>query len=219
MWRAIKRRIRDREFVEFDRERLFARAFAAAATDLGSWDLFPPVEGYRPYNAKSSTSYLVSGQRQHSDWSAAVIKRDSRECQECGSTVGLEAHHIFPQSWYPSLRYVLKNGRTLCHPCHERVATPREILPNQFLELTIDENLVNMNVCSTNYWSYHMGAIEKGRLRAHGLTETGAELSSEEDQWFGEWSELNGLTARIREASISSPLARTQFQAQLRLHG
>ena len=62
-----------------------------------------------------------------------------------------------------------------------------------------------------------MGAIEKGRLREYGLMENGAELSPEENQWFMQWSNLNGLSARIREASISSPLAQTQFQAQLRI--
>ena len=218
MWRAAKRRIRDRQFVDFDRERMFARAFAAAATDLGSWDLFPPVGGYRPYNTKSNTSFLVSGHRLHADWSSAVFKRDSRTCQECGSAERLEAHHIFPQSWYPSLRYVLKNGRTLCHPCHERITIPREITPDQFLELTLDERRINKNICSPNYWAYNMGAIEKGRLREYGLFENGAELSPEENQWFQEWARLNSLNARIREASISSPLAKTQFQAQLRLH-
>ena len=63
-----------------------------------------------------------------------------------------------------------------------------------------------------------MGAIEKGRLREYGLSEDGAELSPEENQWFEEWARLNSLNARIREASISSPLAKTQFQAPLRLH-
>lgn len=214
MWRAAKRRMRDRKFVPFDRERLFARAFAVATVDLVSWDLFPPVRGYRPFSSSSPRSQLFSAQRQHSDWSLHVIERDNRTCQECGATRNLEAHHIWSQSWYPSLRYVLKNGRTLCHHCHERVKIVPEITPDQFMQLTADEELINANVAAVNFWSHFAGVLEKGRLREYGLHECGGELTPKEAHSFEQWAKLNDLTGRIQAAALLSPLARTTFQAQ-----
>jgi 5-methylcytosine-specific restriction endonuclease McrA len=32
----------------------------------------------------------------------------------------LEADHIKPWAYFPSLRFELSNGRTLCRPCHDK---------------------------------------------------------------------------------------------------
>lgn len=53
-------------------------------------------------------------------WTRAVLKRDKHICQECGAKEHLEAHHIKSFSNYPELRFVLKNGITLCRECHQR---------------------------------------------------------------------------------------------------
>lgn len=52
-------------------------------------------------------------------WSKAIKSRD-KVCQECGADEQLHAHHIKRWKDYPSLRYDLNNGITLCQPCHER---------------------------------------------------------------------------------------------------
>ena len=52
-------------------------------------------------------------------WARAVRERDGC-CQECGETKRLHAHHIKRWKDYPSLRYDLSNGITLCQTCHER---------------------------------------------------------------------------------------------------
>jgi hypothetical protein len=204
MWLASKRRVRDRQFIPFDRETLFVRAFSVAAAHLESWDLFPPVGGYRPYSKSTPQTYLFSAQRQHADWSAAVLARDRRTCQECGATHNLEAHHIWPQSWYPSLRYVLKNGLTLCRACHERVSVVPEITPTQFRQLTLNEQLINANVQAPNFWAYFVGPLEKGRIRAYGLHKHGAEPSMDEQSWFDQWARLNNFEDRMREAASLS---------------
>lgn len=66
---------------------------------------------------------------EYNQWRKAVYKRDNYTCQICGvrpskeNKVVLNADHILPQSIFPEFRYVLENGRTLCHPCHAKTDT------------------------------------------------------------------------------------------------
>lgn len=50
-------------------------------------------------------------------WSVKVRWRD-RVCQVCGTRKRLEAHHLNDKSYHPKQAYHLKNGITLCKPCH-----------------------------------------------------------------------------------------------------
>ena len=56
--------------------------------------------------------------KQYREWRTAVFERDGFTCQECGSKVKLEAHHIKEICNYPNLVYEIDNGITLCHNCH-----------------------------------------------------------------------------------------------------
>ena len=57
-------------------------------------------------------------------WRQKVFKRDNFTCQECGATgVLLNADHIKPFAKFPRLRFSVKNGRTLCVPCHRKTST------------------------------------------------------------------------------------------------
>lgn len=66
---------------------------------------------------------------EYKQWRKAVYERDNYTCQSCGvrpskeNKVSLNADHMYPQSIFPEFRYVLENGRTLCHPCHTKTAT------------------------------------------------------------------------------------------------
>jgi hypothetical protein len=55
-------------------------------------------------------------------WRKAVFKRDAYACQACGVSGAkkyLEAHHIKSWANFPTLRYEVANGITLCRiPCH-----------------------------------------------------------------------------------------------------
>jgi len=53
-------------------------------------------------------------------WRHAVFERDDYTCQKCGKRGGdLQAHHINPYAKHLALRWVVKNGMTLCKtPCH-----------------------------------------------------------------------------------------------------
>lgn len=55
------------------------------------------------------------------EWSAAVLKRDKYTCQYCGEVGGkLHAHHVLSFAQYPTLRYYIENGITLCKACHNK---------------------------------------------------------------------------------------------------
>lgn len=49
-------------------------------------------------------------------WTKDILKRG--ECEKCGATRNLEAHHIIKWADYPKGRADLKNGQCLCHDCH-----------------------------------------------------------------------------------------------------
>ena len=77
-------------------------------------------KGERHWNWQGGKS-LINDQRdspQYKNWRQAVYQRDNYKCSKCGSTEKLNAHHI--KSWkdYPSLRYEVSNGITLCEKCH-----------------------------------------------------------------------------------------------------
>lgn len=62
--------------------------------------------------------------REYQDWRIEVFQRDDYTCQSCKKRGGiLNADHIKPQSLFPSLRFVVSNGRTLCRPCHKKTPT------------------------------------------------------------------------------------------------
>jgi len=51
-------------------------------------------------------------------WQTLVLKRDKFRCVKCDTQENLICDHIKSGDLYPSLRYVIANGRTLCRNCH-----------------------------------------------------------------------------------------------------
>lgn len=57
---------------------------------------------------------------EYKGWRNAVYERDNYTCQMCGkpSNGDIQAHHIYPWSTHPELRFDTNNGITLCEVCH-----------------------------------------------------------------------------------------------------
>jgi hypothetical protein len=74
--------------------------------------------GITPINQSIRTS------REYKIWRISVFERDDYTCNHCSAKGGrLEADHIKPFAYFPELRFDIKNGRTLCKPCHSKTDT------------------------------------------------------------------------------------------------
>ena len=54
-------------------------------------------------------------------WRKAVKAKDGWKCLKCGSKRSLQSHHIRKWAEYPTLRYAVSNGITLCWDCHAKL--------------------------------------------------------------------------------------------------
>jgi 5-methylcytosine-specific restriction endonuclease McrA len=61
------------------------------------------------------------------EWRKRVFERDRYVCQICKkpSVGNIVAHHILPFSTFPSERFNVDNGQTLCLDCHSLVHSGR----------------------------------------------------------------------------------------------
>jgi len=58
-----------------------------------------------------------------------IYERDKFTCQMCNTKGGkLNAHHILKWSEFPSFRYELWNGITLCEKCHRKEHSKEEVI-------------------------------------------------------------------------------------------
>jgi len=89
-------------------------------------------------------------------WNRDVKKRDNYTCQECGIRGGdLESHHIITVSYFLNilrdiygkekvfekslkhkLLWSLRNGITLCLPCHRKTMGKEESFEKQYFQIT-----------------------------------------------------------------------------------
>jgi hypothetical protein len=72
-------------------------------------------------------------------WRKAVYARDKFKCKMPGCTNqgSLNAHHIKRWADFPSLRFVVSNGITLCRSCHERIQGNEEQYEPTFTRLVV----------------------------------------------------------------------------------
>lgn len=54
----------------------------------------------------------------YNKWKSDVLERDNYQCQFCGESKNLVAHHILRFAYHISQRINVNNGLTLCEKCH-----------------------------------------------------------------------------------------------------
>ena len=59
--------------------------------------------------------------QEQADWAAMVKERDNYECQKCGATENLVAHHMEGLNANPLMSADVDIGITLCKECHKKV--------------------------------------------------------------------------------------------------
>ena len=83
-----------------------------------------PTQLQKNRGIKPRTYYLKTnkyGSAEAREWRKRVFERDGYTCQICKIRGGkLNAHHILPFSKYPSERFNVNNGLTLCLKCHSK---------------------------------------------------------------------------------------------------
>lgn len=128
-----------------------------------------------------------------------IFARDGGKCQHCGADSDLEGHHIWPQGWFHHLRYVLRNGVTVCRSCHQTADWNTEITPNQFRWLTAETPTINRNVERDDFWSHFTAGQQKGRLVIFQIATDEIDWNSEEVQeeleWYKSLAKLNVCVA------------------------
>lgn len=75
-------------------------------------------------------------------WRSDVYKRDNHTCQwpGCNLKKKLNAHHIKTWSQYPSLRFCVANGITLCYYHHKMIKGLEDIYESVFLKIVAGKN-------------------------------------------------------------------------------
>lgn len=82
---------------------------------------------------------------QYKLWRKSVYKRDNFSCQwpGCNCKKKLNAHHIKTWSQYPSLRFVVDNGITLCKDHHKMIKNLEHIYEAVFLRIVANKKNSN----------------------------------------------------------------------------
>ena len=72
-------------------------------------------------DGKCKERQLLRARLPFKQWRRAVFVQDNFTCQSCGkkSKGNIEAHHIKSFALFPTLRYDITNGITLCKKCHK----------------------------------------------------------------------------------------------------
>lgn len=82
-------------------------------------------KGNKHWNWKggiTSENQRIRHSEEYRLWRTSIFKRDNWTCINCFKIGGkLVADHIKPFADYPELRFVIDNGRTLCHNCHIKI--------------------------------------------------------------------------------------------------
>jgi len=75
------------------------------------------VDYYKKVNEVNLELEIDDDANKRKKLQAIVFKRDSYECVNCGSAIGLECHHKLLE-YFNNLEKEINNCVTLCYQCH-----------------------------------------------------------------------------------------------------
>jgi hypothetical protein len=80
----------------------------------------------------------------YQQWRRVIRRRDGHKCQwaNCGAKKNLKCHHIRKWADYPTLRYDVNNGITLCREHHDSIHGREEFYVTMFLNILL-RNKIN----------------------------------------------------------------------------
>ncbi len=85
----------------------------------------------------TSEKHRLRGKTEWKEWRAAVFARDDFTCKECGVRGAyIEPHHIIPLRSSKERLFDIKNGITLCRPCHQKTMWKEEVFADRYFALT-----------------------------------------------------------------------------------
>ncbi len=92
-----------------------------------SKESYEKISGKKSYLWKGGITPIHEKIRKSAEyklWRISVFERDDYTCMWCKKRGGeLQADHIKPFAFYPKLRFIIDNGRTLCVSCHRKTNT------------------------------------------------------------------------------------------------
>lgn len=83
----------------------------------------PVAKGWKTIDEFRTDNKVIRRSTKYKQFRLSVLKRDGFKCLWCGETGYLEVDHIKPFAYFPELRFVLSNARTLCPNCHRKTNT------------------------------------------------------------------------------------------------
>lgn len=94
-------------------------------------------KSHRWQGGKTTAAMIFRNSVDYSIWRKSVYERDDFTCQLCKSRGGkLAAHHILEFAERPDLALNIKNGVTLCWPCHTKIRWKEKNYIEQFFKIT-----------------------------------------------------------------------------------
>lgn len=127
----------------------FERHSAELKKRKGDKDFCSPKCWYE-YNQRENHILWQGGQDERMNpeyyrWRKAVVERDKGFCRLCHSQEKIEVHHIKKFSLYPSERWIIANGISLCERCHKLVTTKEEYY-QPFLQFAANLDVVALKI-------------------------------------------------------------------------
>ena len=100
-------------------------SFKKGQTSWNAGSEMPQISGDKHWNWKggiTDDNKKIRMSVEYNTWRKAVYARDYYTCQECNIKQKYPvAHHIKTFKDYPTLRFDVPNGKTLCRSCHKKV--------------------------------------------------------------------------------------------------